>query len=608
MAKEKKSKKQRTITVKGAQTENRAKEATLKPQIMKKSNQSGKRFFTLSRRLLLLCLLPMILVCLVIASLSASRLRSSIEAEIEKSLKIVAASVNETYTNLYEGDYTKDIHGRVSKGDVQISDETGLIDSLNESTGFHISMFYGNNRLITNVRKANGARITGVGIEGSNYSIIEQGQELFLKNYSIDAGEYYAYYMPLINSDGSVVGAVEAVVETSSVNETINAQVFGIFTTSVLLLIPALLAVVFLSRGLVNGLVSTQKFLAKIVKGELDRKPDPKQEKRNDELGDIYRMAVSLQHTLYQIVTEIKHSAGLLSESADQLTDMAQDTQQVVDGVILAVAEISQGAQLQAKDTSDTNENIIKMGQQIDNIADEVENLSKNAGRMAKEERESERIISELNLSSTETKEAVMQVAEQITLMSKSIKNITATVEMIQNVADETNLLALNASIEAARVGEAGRGFAVVAEQIGKLAVQSNSSIVQIENIVEDVVATSEKMVFIMENVKQKMEQQQSKLEETMSKSVSVSNEVESSKKKIEKIRGNVDALNEFGNAIGGAVGNLAAVSSQNAASADNTKDSADSMSETMSSLRLSSEKLLTLAAELEQSLGAFKL
>ena len=79
-------------------------------------------------------------------------------------------------------------------------------------------------------------------------------------------------------------------------------------------------------------------------------------------------------------------------------------------------------------------------------------------------------------------------------------------------------------------------------------------------------------------------------------------------KKKIEIIRGNVDALNQFGNAIESAVSNLAAVSSQNAASADNTKESANAMSDTMNELKISSEKLLKLSAELGQALDVFKL
>ena len=576
--------------------------------IKKKINNDGKRILTLSRRLLLLCLLPMVLACLMITIFSANRLRSGIETEIEKSLKIVATSVNETYTNLYVGDYSQDQNGKLKKGDTLISGDNVLIDSLKEQTGFEVSLMFGNMRLITTVRNPNGARINGIGIADSSYKAIQTGEALFLTDYSVGGTQYYAYYQPLINSDGSVIGAVEAAVNTSSVNKTINSQVLGIVGFSVVFVLLVAVAVVIMSRGMVQGMSAIQKFLNRIVHGELDAKPDTVQQNRNDEIGDIYRMAVSLQNTLYKIVTDIKQSANRLNASADQLTDMAQNTNSVVEDVIQAVAEISQGAKQQAEDTSETNDNIMRMSQQIESIVGEVVNLNQNASKMAQEESESELIINELNASNDETKAAVMQVAEQITLMSVSIRDITTALDMIRNVADETTLLALNASIEAARVGEAGRGFAVVAQQINKLAEQSNSSIGKIEKVIEGVVSASEKMVIIMEDVKHKMDQQQVKLDETMSKSVAVSSEVEHSKQKIEAICGNVDVLNEFGAAIGGAVSNLAAVSYENAASADSTKDSADAMSITMGELKEASLKLVELSKELEQSLGMFKL
>ena len=570
--------------------------------------ENKKRLLTLSGRLLLLCLLPMVLACLLITVFSANRLRSSIESEIEKALKIVATSVNETYTSLYEGDYSQDQNGKLKKGDIQISGDNGLIDSLKEQTGFEVSLMFGNMRLITTVRNPNGARANGIGIPTDTYNTIETGEAIFVTDYSVGGTNYYAFYQPLINSDGSVIGAIEAAVDSSSVNKTINSQVWGIVGFSVLFVSLAAVAVVLLSKSLVNGMTAIRKFLHKIAHGELSARPEPVWQNRDDELGDIYRMAIRLQDTLRHIVNEIKQSATRLNESADQLTDMAQNTNNVVEDVIQAVGEISQGAKQQADDTAETNDNIIRMGNQIERIVSEVENLNKNATKMAEEETESERIINELNVSNNETKEAVMQVAEQITLMSDSIRDITTALDMIRNVADETTLLALNASIEAARVGEAGRGFAVVAQQINKLAEQSNSSIGKIEKVIEGVVSTSEKMVFIMSDVKSKMDQQQEKLDETMSKSVAVANEVDSSKQQIEMIRGNIDALSDFGTTIGGVVSNLAAVSYENAASADSTKDSADAMSVTMNDLREASEKLVELSKELEQSLGLFKL
>lgn len=164
---------------------------------------------------------------------------------------------------------------------------------------------------------------------------------------------------------------------------------------------------------------------------------------------------------------------------------------------------------------TDANENVVRIGEQIEYISEEVKSLTDYAGRMAEAEKASEEIMKELNGSNESTKESVLRVAEQITDMNGAIQNITKAVSMIQDIADETDLLSLNASIEAARAGEAGRGFAVVAEQISKLADQSKRSATEIEQIIQNIMESSGRMVEIMGEVEANMNHQQSKLEET---------------------------------------------------------------------------------------------
>ena len=133
----------------------------------KKTKVKGKKrpFFTISKKILALSLLPMIIVCALVATVGSRALEAGIEKQIEKALQIVGVSVDETYTNLYEGDYTKDKGGKVRKGGTSISGETQLIDGLQEKTGFQVSFLYGNMRLITTLTKPEGGRINGTGLE-----------------------------------------------------------------------------------------------------------------------------------------------------------------------------------------------------------------------------------------------------------------------------------------------------------------------------------------------------------------------------------------------------------------------------------------------------------
>ena len=567
-----------------------------------------KRFINFSTKLVGLCLLPMLIICIVITFFSINSLKTGIENEVEKSLRIVAVTLDETYTNLYEGDYKKGLSGRISKGDTVISGDTQLIDGIKSQTGFEASMFFGNMRLITTVSKEVGGPATGTSLDKELYEQIAAGESLFQKEFEIQGRSYYAYYRPLINSDGSVIGAIEVAMETSTIQKTINTQIMKIVLFSIIFVVLASLVMMLISRGMVLTMQRTKAFLSRIAAGELDAVPDEKQLKQKDELGDIYGISVQLQMELRRIVNHIKSSADDLVSSANHLTDMAQDTQGIVEGVLNSVEEISQGTVTQAEGTSTANDNVGRIGEQIGFIKDEVNSLTMNARQMSGAEKESEQIIVELNASNEDTKSSVTRVADQIMIMNQSIQSIHTAVSMIQAIAEETDLLSLNASIEAARAGEAGRGFAVVAEQICRLAEQSNNSAEEIEKIIAEVMSESNKMVEIMDEVKSNMDHQQDKLEETKTKYSAVAEGVENSLENIDSIKEKMDVLSSSGIAIKDVVQDLSTISEQNAASASSTMQAARNMSNTVNSLEVSSEKLLHLADRLNDALAIFKM
>jgi len=574
----------------------------------KKAKQMGGLKLGISQKLLAMCLLPMIIICIGITIFSANSLKSGIEDEIEKSLQIVATSVNETYTNLYEGDYVTSQSGKVTKGDKAISGENQLIDGLKEKTGYEVSFLFGNMRLITTVRNSNGSRANGTPADADIYKQIETGTTVYVKDFEIGVQKYYAYYQPLINSDGSVIGAIEVAQEATAVESLIQGQTTQIFIFAVCFVVVAAACVLMLSQAMVRTMKEIHKFLSRLVNGELGVHANTKELARNDELGDIYRITAKLQETLRKIVTDIMNSTDNLTESANQLTEMSQNTKSTMDNVVIAVDDISQGALSQAENSATANDNIVKISEQIDLITKEVEQLTEHAARMDADEKASEQIVEELSASNEETKVSIDRVGEQITIMHQSIQGIRSAVEVIQNIADETDLLSLNASIEAARAGEAGRGFAIVAEQICKLADQSSKSAAEIDKIIEEFLNISDKMVAIMGEVKVNMNHQQGKLAETREKYQDVSKGVENSLANIENIRGKVDVLSDSRNTVRDMIEDLAAISQQNAAASQSTMDSAQGVSDTMQQLQQSSEKLLQLSDILKEGLVIFKI
>lgn len=586
---------------------------------MKRTPKPRKRIgsiFTI--KLIALCAVPMLVVALVIVTLSVRTLKNSIESEVEKSLKIMASCVAETYNNLYKGEYKQNKGGKVTKGDNTISGKNNLIDALKEETGFDISLIYGDMRLITTMKKDNGEgrRINGSNVEEEYAAVFNAGEELFLKGVTIkelnnedgSGTECYLYYTPLYNPDGSIVGAIEIATPSAFVAKTANAQTVTIMVVSVIFILIAVAFALLISGRMGRAMRKITDFLVAVRDGKLDAEPSRTTLKRKDELGDIYRTSLELQKSLVGIVGSIVEAADDLNSSAVKLSSMADGSGQTVSEVVGATEQIVERASSQAADAKYTSDGVNEMNEEIKQIKSDMAGLVEYAESMAEAEQKNMDIVEELHSQSDKTRLSLDKVQEQIDRMNKSVQSIEKATTLITDIADETALLSLNASIEAARAGEAGRGFAVVAEQIGKLAEQSDSSTEEINVIIKEVMDVAKETASIMQEVYDAMDLQQSKLEETRCQSQQVSDSVGRSIENITQISTKVDRLRESSHDIKKSVITLAEVSERTASSAENTIGTVEGMQDTMADLKDAADRLTVLAGRLSDSLGVFRI
>lgn len=575
--------------------------------------QTGKRrrkfrLFSFSRKILLLCLLPMLIICFLISSYSSRSLSRAVENEIQGALEIVAISLDETYSNLYKGDYEIGLDGTVTKGDQTISRNTDLINALKERTNFDITLYFNQTRLITTLRNEKGVPVTGTPADEKMYKQIMKNKTVFQPNVTLYNKLYYVYYQPLVNADGTVVGAIGVAKEAATVQKTISTQTRQITLMSFVILLVMAVFIILIATRMVSVMKSTKHYLYRLADGEFGIIPNQKLMKRNDELGDIYNSSVQLQNELRKIVDHIKDSSADLIQSADQLTDMAQNTRNTVDSVCSSMKDVTDGSVTQSEKTTVAIDHVTKIGEEITYISETMDSLTKHAGQMSDAEKTSKVILNELNDSNDETIATITDIADQILALHESVESIRSAITMIQGIADETDLLSLNANIEAARAGEAGRGFSVVATQISKLAEQSNNTATDVEHIISDIISESDKMVSMIDELKDKIHQQQLKLTETINQTDAVSSGINNSLEDIQTIRTKIGVLSDSGDNIQDIVKNLASISEKNEATTQDTMDSAIGMSQTMNSLENSSEKLKGLANALDETLVMFKM
>ena len=328
--------------------------------------------------------------------------------------------------------------------------------------------------------------------------------------------------------------------------------------------------------------------------------------RRKDETGVMAKAIGTLRKELADLIRSITGQSVELHDASNAMNNSAYETSQSVDQFEKAINEIAQGATSQAQETQTATENVILMGNMIEETNNEVEKLRNNARSMRDSGDKALNILAELNNINQKTKEAIQTIYEQTNMTNESALKIKEATDIITDIAEETNLLSLNASIEAARAGEQGRGFAVVASQIQKLAEQSNDSARQIADIINLLITDSEKTVETMEDVKAVIEQQNEHVINTGKAFMEVKTGIDSSVESVREITAKTKQLDDARVKVVDVVQNLTAIAEENAASTEETSASASEVGAIMGTISDNAQQLNTIADELKNSIKQF--
>ncbi len=240
--------------------------------------------------------------------------------------------------------------------------------------------------------------------------------------------------------------------------------VFGGFTA-----LAALLAIgmaVWITRSITRPLEYAGEVAAAVASGDLS---STVQAHSRDETGNLLRILQQMKDSLAGMVTSVRKGADALSKSSGDLVDAAQD--------------VSAYSSRQSSMASSAAASLEEISASIETVAQAAQEIRKLAGTTQLMTRESSDNMSKLSDEIEVLGQTVGAISATFQKFVESSQSISGMTQQVREIADQTNLLALNAAIEAARAGEQGRGFAVVADEVRKLAEKSSQSVNEIDSV-----------------------------------------------------------------------------------------------------------------------------
>ena len=380
--------------------------------------------------------------------------------------------------------------------------------------------------------------------------------------------------------ENSVIGAVRVSYSLGELNATINSNLIESAIIHIILFAAGLMLIVYLLRRVVTSRINRMRVLFEEIERDSNLAHEMECTDQRDEIG---QMASAFQGML----SKFRESMRSVSSSTQQLSEMAH-----------RVATVSEEA-LSGVLRQQTETDMVATAMNEMNCT--VQEVAQNASRTAEASNEAKGEATNGALVSTEALGGIamlmMEIEEAAGVIQKldaDSENIGMVLDVIKGIAEQTNLLALNAAIEAARAGEAGRGFAVVADEVRTLASRSQQSAEEIESMIAKLQAGAREAVQAMEGSKSKAQQSEE--------------QVEAAAESLGMIAGEVATINDMNTQIATAAEEQTAVAEEINRNITNITQVADESADGARQSAQISEELVQLASDLEALVARFRI
>ncbi|MBP1950505.1 methyl-accepting chemotaxis protein [Virgibacillus litoralis] len=434
---------------------------------------------------------------------------------------------------------------------------------------------------------------------------IENGDERTAEHYVTQANKLRSETVDLLESLRSIVNEEReaAITQTKeSQNLTLIIQVASVVTA---IIIGGILAYI-VSRKVSHNLNRVVEVSNKIADGDLTVQTIEYNGK--DEIGKLATAVNTMSTNLRSVIQQVANVSETVNSQSEELTQSANEVKSGSEQIATTMQELSSGSETQANSASELSTVMGSFSTKVMEANDNGERIQQASSDVLGMTDKGSQLMESSTEQMIKIDQIVKDAVEKVEGLDSKSKEISKLVSVIKDIAEQTNLLALNAAIEAARAGEHGKGFAVVADEVRKLAEQVSVSVTDITEIVASIQNESTTVSESLQGGYREVEQGTGQIKTTSETFNGINTAVKEMVDSINTVSENLSEISAGSQEMNGSIEEIASISEESAAGVEQTSASAQQTSSSMEEVAASSEDLAKLAEELNGLVRQFKL